>query len=110
MTCLPVLYNVDGIIVQPPSLSVTRGGVGQVQWANGWEGGYLRLEGKVIKQDPIPYAGELEFVSASIEGWVIDPEVHGLLDSPCDVVCLPTHCGEVVHTGVMACGVGMVID
>ena len=33
-----------------------------------------------------------------------------LLDGSCDVVCLPTHNGEVVHPGVMISGVEMVID
>ena len=39
-----------------------------------------------------------------------DPGVHGLLDGSCDVVCLPTHNGGVVHLNVMTCSVGMVID
>ena len=48
--------------------------------------------------------------NALIEGWIIDPYVHGLLDDPYDVVCLSTHNGEGVQPGVMTHGVGMVID
>ena len=46
----------------------------------------------------------------SIEGWVIDPDVHGLLDGPGNTVCLPTHYGEIVHTDSKTGGVTMGID
>ena len=45
-----------------------------------------------------------------IEGWISDPDIHGLLDGSCDVVHLPTYHREVVHTCVMTCCTGMVID
>ena len=53
---------------------------------------------------------QLEFANIPIEGWIIGPDVHGLLDGPCDVLCLLTYYGEVVHPGVMTSGVGMAID
>ena len=68
------------------------------------------MMGRGIKQDSIPHVGQLEFANVPIEGWIIDPDVHGLLNGPCDVVCLPTYYGEVFHTRMMTCGVGMVID
>ena len=40
----------------------------------------------------------------------MDLYVHGLPYSPSDVVCLPTHCGEIVHTDMMTRDVAMVID
>ena len=53
--------------------------------------------------------GQLELANVPIKGWIIDPDVHGLLHGPCDVVCLPTQYGKVVHTDMMTCGVSMVI-
>ena len=68
------------------------------------------MEGRGIKQDLIPYLGQLEFANDPIQGWIIDPDVYGLLDGPCDVVHLPTHYEEVINPDVMTCGVSMVID
>ena len=67
----------------------------------------FKMEGWGIKQDLIPYVGKLDLANVSIEGWIIQHGVHGLLAGPCDVVCLPTHCGEGVHIYVMTCGVDM---
>ena len=66
--------------------------------------------GKGVEQDLIPYVGQLELSSVPVKGWVIDPDVYGLLYGPCNVVCLPTHHGEVVHTDVMLRDVAMFID
>ena len=63
-----------------------------------------------IKQECIPYVGQLKLVNVHIEGWIIDPDVYGLYGGPYDDVYLPTHNGEVVHLCVMTCGVGMVIN
>ena len=68
------------------------------------------MEGRGIKQDLIPYEGQLDFTNVSIQGWIIDPDVYDLLDGPCHVELLPTHYGKVVHPDVMTCGVGMVMD
>ena len=67
------------------------------------------MEVRGIKQDLIPYVGnqELQWFYWGMEQW---PDIHGLVDGPCDVVYLPTHYGEVVHPGVKISGVGMVID
>ena len=67
-----------------------------MQWANRWGRGLLKVECRGIKQDFIPYVGQMEFVNVSIEGWIIGCDLHGFLDGPCDVMCLPTHYGEVV--------------
>ena len=72
--------------------------------------GLSKLESRGIEQDLIPYMGKIELANVPIEQWIIDPDEHGLLDGPCDVVQLSSHYGEAVHTGVMTCGVGMVID
>ena len=60
--------------------------------------------------DLIPYVGLLELSNVPIEGRIIDPDVHDLLNGSCDVVCLPTYIGEVVHPSMMTCGVVMMID
>ena len=54
-----------------------------------------------VQQDLIPYAGQLEIVNVPIEGWIIYPDVHGLLYDSCGVVCLPTCHGEVFHTDML---------
>ena len=41
-----------------------------------------------VKQDLIPYVGQLVLPNVPVEGWVIDPDKHGLLDGPCDVAGL----------------------
>ena len=56
------------------------------------------------------YVGQLELATVLIEGWIIYSDVHDLLDGPCDVACLPTHSGEVVHPSVMTCCIGTVTD
>ena len=43
--------------------------------------------------------GQLELVP--IKGWIIDPDVPGLLDGPSNTVWLPNHYGEIVLTDVM---------
>ena len=53
---------------------------------------------------------QLELAFVPIREWIIDPNVHGLLDGPGDDVCLPTHYVENVHTDAMTLGVTMVIE
>ena len=68
------------------------------------------LEQRGIEWDLILYVGQLELAKVPYwwrEHW---PSCNGLLDGPCDVLDLPTHYREVVHTDVMNCGVDMVID
>ena len=36
-----------------------------------------------------------------VEEWIIDPDVHGLLDGRSDVMCLSAYNGEAVHTDRM---------
>ena len=54
--------------------------------------------------------GQLELANVPLEGWIIDPVVHGILDGPYDGVHLLAQCIEGVHPNVMACGGGMAID
>ena len=82
----------------------------KVQWAAGVGKRLLEAEVRGIEQDLIQNARQLELVNVPTQGWIIDPDVYGLLDGPCNVVFLPTHNGEVVHLGVMTGSVGMVID
>ena len=42
--------------------------------------------------------------------WIIDHDIHGLLDGPWGVMCFPINYGEVVYPAVMPSDVGMVID
>ena len=54
--------------------------------------------------------GQLESAQALIEGWVIDPYEHGLLDGPGNAVHLPIINGQTVHTDAMPQGITMFID
>ena len=96
--------------VQPPVLWATERMWAKCSGQLGGEGGLLKVEDRDIKQDLFPYMGQLEFTNVPIEGWIIDPDAHVLLNGPCNVVHLPTHYGEVVNPSVMTCGVSMVID
>ena len=68
------------------------------------------VEGRAVEQDIIPYVGQLELATIPFEAMIINPDVHGLLCSCCDVAHLPTHYGEVVDTDVMTSDFGIVID
>ena len=70
----------------------------------------LKMEGRGVLQDLIPDVGQLELGYVPIEQWIIDPEVHDLLDGPGNTVHLPTHYGEIVHTDVMTLSVTLVKD
>ena len=50
-----------------------------------WKG-LFTLEVRGVKQDLTLYMGQLEISSVPVEGWIIDPDMHGLLDGPCNVV------------------------
>ena len=41
------------------------------------------VKGRGDEQDLIPYVGQLEFANVPTEGWIIDPDEHGLFDGPC---------------------------
>ena len=56
------------------------------------------MEGRGVKHDLILNVGQLEFDNVPVKGWIIDPDVHGLIYGPSSVVCLSTHYGEIVHT------------
>ena len=68
------------------------------------------MEGRGVLQDLIPNVGQLELAYVPIKGCIIDPDVHLLLDGPGDLVHLPTHYREIVHTDAMTRGATMVID
>ena len=70
----------------------------------------LELDIKGVEQDLIPCMGQLKLPKVPDEGWIIDPNIHDILDGTCYVVSLPTHNGEVVHPGMMPYGISMVID
>ena len=70
----------------------------------------LKLEGRGVKQDLIPYVGQLKLANVPVKGWIIDPVLHGLLYSPGDVVHLPANLGEIAHSDVMTKCVTMVTD
>ena len=70
----------------------------------------LELKGRGVLQDLTSNVGQSELVYFPIKGLFIDPDVHGLLYGPGDIVCLPTHYGEIAHTDVMTRGFTMVIE
>ena len=106
---LPVLYAVDTRCTVPcPLCDRRRCGLSVVD-SRVEKGVCLSLR-EVIEQDLLPYMGQLKLAYVPIEGWIIDPDVQGLLDGSCDVVFHPTYYGKVVHTEVMTCGVTMDIS
>ena len=52
----------------------------------------------------------LVFSCVPVEGWVIDSDIHGLLDDPGGTLCLPAYDGEAVHTGNMYHDLAMLVD
>ena len=72
--------------------------------------GLFKLEVWCVKQNLIPYMGQLLLLNVIIEGWIIDHDIHVLSDGPFNVVRLPAHNGEIAHPAVMTCGVGIVIN
>ena len=77
--------------VQSPAPCVAGGGVSKCGEQLGGRGQLFKVQGMGIEQNVIQYVGQQEFSNDPIEGCIIGPDVHGLLDGPCDVVCLPTH-------------------
>ena len=51
----------------------------------------IEKEGSSVKQDLIPYAVQVELANFFVKGCISDPDVHGFLLGPCDVVHLPIH-------------------
>ena len=50
---------------------------------------------------------KLAFSYVLVEGWVIDSDIHGLLDGPGDAMLLPAYDGEAIHVGKMSHGLAM---
>ena len=94
--------------VWPSASYTTEWAVGKCSGQLEWKRGLLKVEGRGIKQVLIPYVRQMELANVPIEGWIIDPVIHGLLDGLCNVMHLPTHYGKGIHPGMMTCGVGMV--
>ena len=59
--------------------------------------GFLKLEGRGVLKDLIPYVGELELAQVPVEGRITDHYEHGFLDDPSNAMFLPTHNGKTVH-------------
>ena len=51
---------------------------------------------KATRQDLIPDVGQLKPAQVPIEGWVIDPYEHGLLNGPGNAMHFPTQYGKTV--------------
>ena len=68
------------------------------------------IEGRGVLQGLIPNGRQLELAFVPIREWIIELDIHGLLDGHGDDVCLPTHYVENVHTDAMTLGVTMVIE
>ena len=54
--------------------------------------------------------GQLIFPNIPVEGWVICPDKHGLLDHPGDAICLPLHDGETIHNNGVSCGLAVLLN
>ena len=63
-----------------------------------------------VLQDLIPYVWKLAFSYIPLEVWVIDLDVHGLLDGPSDDICLPAYNNETVNTDKMSNGLVVLVD
>ena len=48
--------------------------------------------------------GWLKFANVPVKALIYDPDVYGFLDGPCDVLHLPAHYGEIVHTYIIPRG------
>ena len=70
----------------------------------------LEMKGRCVLQDLIPNVVQLEFATIPVKGWIIDPDVHDLLDGISNVVWLPAHYRETVHSDAMPRGVTTVRD
>ena len=57
-----------------------------------------------------PIYVDVGFSFALAKGWVIDLDVHGLLDGPSDTMCLPAYDGEAVHTDGISHGQAVLVD
>ena len=53
---------------------------------------------------------KLVFSYVHVEGWVIDQDVHSLLDGFSDAMCLPAYYGDTAHTDRMSLGLAVLID
>ena len=90
-----MLWCVD-TMCEPPMPPCPSCGLGHVQWVPSdveesiWVGGL----------------GYFLMFLLSCDHW---PHRHSLLDGPSEVLWLSNNNGEIVHPGVMTCGVGMVI-
>ena len=57
----------------------------------GWQEQDIKMEGRGVLQDLIPDVGELELATVPAKGWIIYPDVLGLLDGPGNTLYLPTN-------------------
>ena len=60
-------------------------------------------------QNLIQYVGEPVLPNVSVEWWIINLNIHGLLDGVNKAVALYPQ-WKIIHTGMMTCDVSMVID
>ena len=44
--------------------------------------GLFEVEVRGVQQDLIPYVGHMVLPNVPVEGWIIDPYVHSLLECP----------------------------
>ena len=72
-----------------------------------WEG-LFEVRSRVLNKT-IPSLGYLVLPSVPVEGWIIEPCVHSLLDGPSEGIWLPSNSGLIVQFIMMTWGVGMVI-
>ena len=54
--------------------------------------------------------GSWYFPMSLFRDGVIDLNIHGLLDSPGDAICLPAYDGEAIHADKMSHGLAVLVD
>ena len=62
--------------------------------------GLFEFEVWGLEQDFFQYVRQLELYIVSVEWWIIDHYVHGLPDSPGEIVWIHIHNGKIVHTDI----------
>ena len=56
-----------------------------------------------VIQNLIPHMWQMVLANIFVEGWIINPYVHSLLDQPHWIIILSPHYTEIINSGVMTC-------
>ena len=75
-----------------------------VQWTRfTLEGGFIfSWQSAVLIKTSFYMWGSWYLPNIPVEGWIINPQEHSLLDGPSNGMCLPTHNGGIIQFGMMS--------